>query len=206
MPKVKVQRKSTAIDMTAMCDVAFLLLTFFMLTSNFTQKEPIQVSTPSSISEIKIPETDIFTILVENTGKVFIGLDGQNERKEMLKKMGEIYTINFTEKELKEFSLVPLFGIPIEQMKNFLALKSSDRDLKENALGIPADTLNNQFKSWVKAARLAEPKARIAIKADQSTPFPIIKNLMNTLQDLDENRYNLITSLEQNTDKLKTTQ
>src|SRR5512136_2561102 len=111
MPKVKVQRKSTAIDMTAMCDVAFLLLTFFMLTSNFTQKEPIQVSTPSSISEIKIPETDIFTILVENTGKVYIGLDGQNERKEMLKKMGEIYTISFTDNELKEFSLITVFGV-----------------------------------------------------------------------------------------------
>ena len=65
MPKVKVQRKSTAIDMTAMTDVAFLLLTFFMLTSNFTVKEPAQVSPPSSISEIKIPETDIFTILVD---------------------------------------------------------------------------------------------------------------------------------------------
>jgi biopolymer transport protein ExbD len=206
MPKVKVQRKSTAIDMTAMCDVAFLLLTFFMLTSNFTQKEPIQVSTPSSISEIKIPETDIMTILVENSGKVFFGLDGQPERKEMLKNMGELYSIEFTEKEYKDFSLINIFGVPIEQMKNFLSLKPSDRDLKENALGIPADSLNNQFKSWVKAARLAEPKARIAIKADQGTPYPVIKNLMNSLQDLNENRYNLITSLEQNPDKLKTSE
>ena len=206
MPKVKVQRKSTAIDMTAMCDVAFLLLTFFMLTSNFTQKEPIQVSTPSSISEIKIPETDIMTILVENSGKVFFGLDGQPERKEMLKNMGELYSIEFTEKEYKDFSLINIFGVPIEQMKNFLSLKPSYRDLKENALGIPADSLNNQFKSWVKAARLAEPKARIAIKADQGTPYPVIKNLMNSLQDLNENRYNLITSLEQNPDKLKTSE
>ena len=124
----------------------------------------------------------------------------------VLKKMGEIYTISFTDNELKEFSLITVFGVPIEQMKNFLALKPSDRDLKENALGIPTDSLNNQFRSWIKAARLAEPKARIAIKADQSTPFPKIKNLMNTLQDLDENRYNLITSLEQNPDKLKTTE
>jgi biopolymer transport protein ExbD len=206
MPKVKVARKSTWIDMTAMCDVAFLLLTFFMLTSNFTQKEPIQVSTPSSISEIKIPETDILQILVENSGKVFIGLDGQGERKEMLTKMGEIYSISFTDTELKEFSLINAFGVPIEQMKGFLALKPTDRDLKENAVGIPSDSLNNQFKSWVKVARLSEPKLRIAIKADQATPFPIIKNLMNTLQSLDENRYNLITSLEQNPDKIKTTE
>jgi hypothetical protein len=135
---------------------------------------------------------------------VFIGLDGQSERKEMLSKMGEIYSISFTENELKEFSLINSFGVPIEQMKTFLSLKSADRDLKENAIGIPADSINNQFKSWVKAARLSEPKARIAIKADQTTPFPIIKNLMNTLQDLDENRYNLITSLEQSPDKIQT--
>ena len=88
MPKVKLKRKSTAIDMTAMCDVAFLLLTFFMLTSNFTQKEPVTVNTPSSISEIKIPDTNIMLILVDSKGKVFMGIDGQENRKELLTKMG----------------------------------------------------------------------------------------------------------------------
>ncbi len=203
MPKVKVARKSTAIDMTAMTDVAFLLLTFFMLTSNFTVKEPAQVNPPSSISEIKIPETDIFTILVENSGKIFIGLDGQTERKELLKKMGENYNLQFSEEEFKEFSRINMFGVPIEQMKNFLALKPTDRDLKENALGIPIDSTNNQFRNWVKAARLTEPKARIAIKADQTTPYKIVKQVMNSLQEIDENRYNLITSLEQNPDKIQ---
>ena len=76
MSKVKIPRKSTLVDMTAMCDVAFLLLTFFMLTSNFTKKEPVVVNTPSSISEIKIPETDILMILVDSKGKIFVGIDG----------------------------------------------------------------------------------------------------------------------------------
>ena len=88
MPKVKIKRKSTAIDMTAMCDVAFLLLTFFMLTSNFTQKEPVAVDTPSSISEIKIPDRNIMLILVDPTGKVFFGIDGQENRIQLLTKMG----------------------------------------------------------------------------------------------------------------------
>lgn len=89
MPKVKVPRKSTRIDMTAMCDVAFLLLTFFMLTSNFVAKEPIVVAVPSSISEIKIPETDIATVLIDKSGKVFFGLDAQQDRKELLDQIGK---------------------------------------------------------------------------------------------------------------------
>lgn len=197
MPKVKVKRKSTWVDMTAMCDVAFLLLTFFMLTSNFTTKEPIQVDTPSSISEIKIPEVNIMKIVVDKGGKVFFGIDGQEKRVSLLEKIGVAYNINFTEDEKHQFSLVTSFGIPIEKMKSFLALSSSERDLKENALGIPSDTLNNQFKDWVKAARQVNPDLKIAIKADQNTPYPKIKNVMNTLQDLDENRYNLITNLEE---------
>ena len=202
MAKVKLPRKSTAIDMTAMCDVAFLLLTFFMLTSNFTQKEPVQVNTPSSISEIKIPERNIMTVLVDNTGKVFFGIDGQEKRIELLKKMGEAYSIEFTDQELKEFSLINRFGIPIEQMHAFLSLKSEDRDRKENALGIPSDSTDDQFKNWVRFSRIVNPQIRIAIKADQATAYPVIKKVMNTMQDLNENRYNLITSLEQNPEKL----
>jgi biopolymer transport protein ExbD len=203
MPKVKIKRKSTAIDMTAMCDVAFLLLTFFMLTSNFTQKQVIQVSTPSSISEIKIPERNVMMVFVDNNGKVFFGIDGQEHRRNLLTKMGEAYNIQFTDQELKEFSVISNFGLPIENMKSFLGLKPEDRDRKENALGIPSDSTNNQFKNWVKAARAVNPEIRIAIKADQATSYPNIKSVMNTLQDLNENRYNLITSLEADPNKKK---
>jgi len=202
MAKVKLPRKSTAIDMTAMCDVAFLLLTFFMLTSNFTQKEPVIVATPSSISEIKIPERNIMTVLVDRSGKVFFGIDGQDKRIELLQKMGEAYSIQFSDQELKEFSVINRFGVPIQQMKAFLALESEERDLQENAIGIPSDSTDNQFKNWVRFSRIVNPQIRIAIKADQATAYPIIKNVMNTMQDLNENRYNLITSLEQDPEKL----
>ena len=86
MPKVKSKRKSTWVDMTAMCDVAFLLLTFFMLTSNFTAKEPIQVNTPSSVSEIKIPEVNVMKIVVDNEGKVFFDLMDKKEESVYWKK------------------------------------------------------------------------------------------------------------------------
>ena len=204
MPRVKPTRKSTWVDMAPMCDVAFLLLTFFMLTSNFTAKEPVQVTTPSSISEIKIPETNTMKIEVDKDGKVFFGIDGQARRIKMLQKIAKAYNITFTNDELKQFSLVPSFGVPIEKLKLYLSLSSAERDLKENAVGIPSDTANNQFKAWVQAARamsreedvVKDKSLIIAIKADQATPFPKIKAVMNTLQDIKENKYNLITSLE----------
>ncbi len=196
MPKVKVPRKSTAQDMTAMCDVAFLLLSFFMLTSNFTQKEPVVVDTPSSISEIKIPETNIMMVLLNTEGKVFWGIDKQEDRISVLQKMGELYQISFSEKELKEFSLINRFGVPIQQMKQFLALPSEVRERPENAIGIPCDSLDNQFKNWVSISRMVNKDLRIAIKADKNTMYPDVRKVMNSLQDIKENRYNLITSLE----------
>ncbi len=197
MPKVKAKRKSTWVDMTAMCDMAFLLLTFFMLTSNFTVKEPIQVDTPSSISEIKIPETNIMKVIVDKDGKIFFGIDGQEKRISLLEKLGAAYKIDFTTKEKHDFSLINSFGQPLEKMKTFLAMTPEQRDLKENAVGIPSDSLNNQFKDWVRAARAVNKDLKIAIKADQKTPYPKIKVVMNTLQDLNECRFNLITSLEE---------
>jgi biopolymer transport protein ExbD len=196
MPKVKLHRKSTFVDMTAMTDVAFLLLTFLLLTANFIKQEAVTVSAPSSVSEIKIPETNIFQIIVDKDGKVFIGMDNQEKRIELLEKVGGVYSISFNAKEAKEFSLTNSFGVPVEKLQSFLNLPAESRALQENAIGIPNDSINNQFKEWVRLAREVNPNLTIAIKADMSTPYPKIKNVMNTLQDLRENRYNLITTLE----------
>ncbi|MEG1574584.1 MAG: biopolymer transporter ExbD [Bacteroidales bacterium] len=202
MPKVKVKRKSTFIDMTAMSDVTVLLLTFFMLTSTFVQKEPVQVVTPKSVSEIKIPETNILQILVEPNGKMFMSLDNQSDRMNVLQNVGEQYGVEFTEEELISFKLLPAFGVPVKDMKSFLDLKSGDQDAalkgKVNGItaGIPCDSINNEMKVWVKQAREVNPNLRIAIKAAAATPYPVIKQLMSSLQDIRENRYNLITSLK----------
>ena len=196
MAKVKVKRKSTFIDMTAMSDVTVLLLTFFMLTSTFIQKEPVTVTTPGSVSEIKIPESDILQILVDPQGKVFMTLDKQEDRVEVLKKVGEEYGITFTPEEINKFRLANSFGVPISQMKAFMALSEDEQDATLKELGIPTDSTDNQFKVWVKSAREQNRNLRIAIKADQTTPYPEIKTIMTSLQDIRENRYNLITSLK----------
>ncbi|MDR1730254.1 MAG: biopolymer transporter ExbD [Prevotellaceae bacterium] len=196
MPKVKVKRKSTRIDMTAMSDVTVLLLTFFMLTSTFVQKEPVMVNTPSSVSEIKIPEANMLQVLVDPQGKVFLSLDKQEDRVAVLRAMGEEYGIEFTPEEVNKFKLAPSFGVPIQQMKSFLALSSEEQDRVLITKGIPCDSTSNQFKSWVSQARQHNRDLRIAIKADKTTPYPMIKNVMSSLQEIRENRYNLITSLK----------
>ena len=196
MPKLIVKRKSTFIDMTAMSDVTVLLLTFFMLTSTFIQKEPVVVSTPSSVSEIKIPETNILSILVDPDGKVFMSLDKQEDKANVLKLLGKDFGIRFTDKEIYNFSLQPSFGVPIQNMQEYLNMPSDEQDRLMKDYGIPTDSINNQFKLWVQHAREVNRDLIIAIKADQDTPYPKIKNIMNTLQDLRENRDNLITTLK----------
>ncbi|MEQ2517641.1 MULTISPECIES: ExbD/TolR family protein [Bacteroides] len=196
MGRAQIKKKSTFIDMTAMSDVTVLLLTFFMLTSTFVKKEPVQVNTPASVSEIKIPETNVLQILVDPSGKIFMSLDKQQDMQAVLESMGEEYGIKFTPEQQKRFTLASTFGVPIRSMQKFLDLPEEQRDKILRNEGIPCDSTDNQFKAWVRNARAANTDLRIAIKADASTPYSVIKNVMNSLQDLRENRYNLITSLK----------
>ena len=196
MGRAQIKKKSTFIDMTAMSDVTVLLLTFFMLTSTFVKKEPVQVNTPASVSEIKIPETNVLQILVDPDGKIFMSLDKQQDMQAVLESMGEEYGIKFTPEQEKRFILSSTFGVPIRSMQKYLDLPEDQRDKVLKNEGIPCDSVDNQFKSWVRNARSANADLRIAIKADAATPYSVIKNVMNSLQDLRENRYNLITSLK----------
>ncbi len=201
MGRAKIKKKSTFIDMTAMSDVTVLLLTFFMLTSTFVKKEPVQVFTPASVLEIKIPETNILQILVDPQGKIFMSLDKQPDMKAVLEKMGEEYGVDFTPEQEKKFVTASTFGVPMRSMQKFLDLPTEQQDKLLKNEGIPCDSTDNQFKSWVRNARQVNPDLRIAIKADASTPYAVIKNVMSSLQDLRENRYNLITSLKTTSDK-----
>lgn len=152
--------------------------------------------TPASVSEIKIPETNILSILVDPQGKIFMSLDKQSDMTATLEAMGKEYGLTFTPQEIKKFSLQQTFGVPMSHMKSFLALSTEQQDRTLKTQGIPCDSIDNQFKAWVRHARSVNHDLRIAIKADQQTPYAVIKKVMNSLQDLKENRYNLITSLK----------
>src|SRR6185437_3424838 len=194
MPKVKIPRKNISLDMTAMCDMAFLLLTFFMLTTKFKAQEPIAVDMPSSISEIKLPDKDMLTISVDKKGAVFFGVDDQNTRKAMLERIAQKYNMNFTASELYEFSLLSTFGTPIASLKGVLNMDNATRD-KYIQPGIPVDSSHNELKDWVQLARLSNPKLRIAVRGDREVNYDVVKNVIATLQEQNINKFNLITSL-----------
>lgn len=195
MPKVKVKKKSTLIDMTAMSDVTVLLLTFFMLTSTFVQQEPQQVVTPSSVSEFEIPDRDVLEVLIEPTGKVFISLDNTFDRENALDEMLKVHPeVQLTEAEKNTFRLSDWFGVPMKDLPRFLDQRFEDQanDLKN--WGIPCDSTDNQFKDWVDfATRCAsqrmrdseeyaaldndQKKLKIIIKADRHTPYDVVKKV-----------------------------
>src|SRR5882672_9867192 len=137
MAKVRPHRATPSLDMTPMVDLAFLLVTFFMLTTKFAADEPVPVDTPSSVSEIKIPDTDVLTIMVSKNGRVFFNMDGQYHRAEVLNKMGEKYGVQFDQTEQHSFAVIgSSIGVPLGSMKQYLDMSADDRKLVDQA-GIP---------------------------------------------------------------------
>ena len=201
MPKIKLLTKSPRIDMTPLVDTFAVILTFLMLTATMRQPEPATVDTPYSISEKPTPDFNNMTFLISAEGKVFMNMDNGPDtlykfRRKILEEMGKRYSIEFNEKELREFEKYPSsVGVPILKMKDFLAGKNAkQRDLFQT--GIPSDSTDNQLAMWILCARQVNPSINASIKGDTKTPFPAVKKVLDNLQDKKINRFSLVTSLE----------
>jgi biopolymer transport protein ExbD len=195
MAKIKIQRNQPSLDMTPMVDLAFLLVTFFMLTTKFAPDEALIIDMPTSVSEIKLPDTDILTITISKDGIVFFNMDGQYNRSILLSKIAYKYKLEFTSDEIQTFSLMNGFGVPIGNLKEFLSKSAESRNLIKQP-GIPCDDDNNELSDWIVLSRITNPKLRIAIKGDQDTSYPVIKKVVGTLLKNKVNRFNLITTME----------
>ena len=199
MGKVKIKKQSTWIDMTPMSDVMVLLLTFFMLTSTFVKNEPVKVLTPNSVSEIKVPEKDVLNILVDKQGKVFMSMDNQLQVAEVLSDMTGTFGVSLTGKQQEKFQKDPMWVVPMDKLSAYLNLDEADMAKEISGQGIPTDSIDgkmSEFQLWVKSAKNVNKDIKLAIKADEGTPYKVIKKVMSELQDMQENRYYLITSLK----------
>ena len=193
--------------MTPMSDVMVLLLTFFMLTSTFVKNEPVKVVTPGSVSEIKVPEKDVLNILVDKSGKVFMSMDNQAQMVDVLSGMTGQFGVNLGNPLIKKFQKDPMWGVPMDKLEAYLKLDESKMAEAIKNHGIPTDSIvtdgkkgKSEFQLWVEQARAVNADIKIAIKADEKTPYSIIKKVMSELQDMSENRYYLITSYKKQED------
>ena len=199
MAKIKIQKKDIWIDMTPMSDVMTLLLCFFMLTSTFLTPEPVQVNAPNSVSEVKIPEQDLLTILVNPEGNIYVGTENKNYMKEMLETMTDKFGIQLNANQEKHFLEDAMVGAPMGKLADYLNLSTEKMTEAIQKLGLPLDSIDggkSEFQEWVSAARSANPDMKLAIKCDASTSYAVVKKMMSELQDMSENRFQLITNLD----------
>ena len=198
MARVKPKRHNIRVDMTAMTDVSFLLLTFFILTAQFAKPDVETITTPSSISEKLLPDASLMTILSTTDGKFyFTPVENGTERIALLDKMGQKYGMSFTDKEKVAFSNVQSVGVPMSQMKRFLDLPDDQRKAYKSTTGIPMDSTKKELVDWVQQSLTINPDYKLAIKGDVATKYPKVKALFEGLRDIKFYKFWLITSQEQ---------
>lgn len=211
-----------ALDMTPMVDLAFLLVTFFMLTASFRMAEPVVVDPPSSIGEVDLPDNHIM-VTIDDKGRAFFGISNSTAKMAALREMAAKYQVKFSEEQVVKFSGLPSFGVDIKDLPAYIDAKEEARKnfvgpSGRGQTGVPLDTItpNNQLRDWIaiggknavevfnEAKQKAQEsnqefkaeKPRYAIKAAGKTPYIFVKDVVKNFTDLKIYQFNLITSLE----------
>jgi biopolymer transport protein ExbD len=202
MPKVKVPRKSTSVDMTAMCDVAFLLLSFFILTTKFKPAEALAVTTPKSVSTAAAEQKDVVLVTMDKEGRVYFSVsdDAMEERAAIIDNVDKQKNLGLTQAEKDAFAkrAGSYVGVPFAQLKSYLQM-NPEQIAKLNVPGIPVtDTLNNELQVWMRAANTAfqGEKMNLLVKGDNSAKYPSFKGVMNAFKKNELFKFQMITDPE----------
>lgn len=195
MAAVKPKRHSPVLDMTAMCDVAFLLLTFFIMTSSFRSEEAVSINTPSSVSQLKVEETGIGTVSITPEGKYYFGVSDPIEKRKFLATLNTNLNLNLSDQEKTSFLEIAEIGVGKDRIKSYLSLSKGDR---EHAVlpGIPLDSTNTELIDWVRAYAESNPQGQLAIRGDVKTQYPAVKILFDELAKVKFYKFRLITKAE----------
>lgn len=195
MAAVKPQRHGPSLDMTAMCDVSFLLLTFFIMTTQFKSEEAVTINTPSSVSQDLIPEQNLGMVSIDLEGHYYFGVRNPTERDDFAAKLSEKYNLGLTNNEIGQFSKLAEVGVPMKALKQFLALPEAQR-ARLKLEGIPLDSTDTELVDWIKAYAEVNPNADLAIRGDNEAQYPAVKRLFDELGKADINKFKLITKAE----------
>jgi biopolymer transport protein ExbD len=201
MPKVKVPRKSTNIDMTAMCDVAFLLLSFFILTTSFKPDEALAVQTPKSVSTKPVDDKNVVLITMDKEGKIYFSVSDKNqsEKEAVINAVDELKSLGLSDAEKAAFKKGGSFvGVPFGMLKSYLQL-SPEQMKSYNAPGIPVtDTLNNELVIWMRAANtaFAGDKMALMVKGDNEAKYPSFKGVIDAFKKNEIFKFQMITDPE----------
>jgi biopolymer transport protein ExbD len=200
MARVKMARKSTMVDMTAMCDMVFLILNFFIMSTSFKPDEPVAIVTPSSINTKLLPDADVILVSLDKNGRVFFDMDGQPKRQKLIEDINTQFKLELTELEINNYILGASVGTDMQHLKEYLSLKSADRKKSPVEKGIPTDSANNELAIWIEYAQAAQVSSikslKYCIKADNETPYPLVKRVLETFKKKNIQHINLVTSLE----------
>ncbi len=198
MGRPKIARKSTHVDMTAFCDVGFLLLSFFILTTKFKPPEAIAVVTPSSVSSKEAAAENQCLVSIGPDGRVFISFSEDTRRVEVLNDLNKRLGIGLTDAEVNSAKTAEYFGSSFSQMKSFLAIPIDQR--KGGAFpGVPIkDTANNELTEWIRSVTnvFLGAELNLMVKGDQKMQYPAFKGVIDAFKKSDQMKFKIITSQE----------